>query len=156
MLFAINATLSSLTPLSGFIGNNTEHYPQLVTWCEISLSLLSLCLILYIWKQFRASQCFYLDTSYVFWIIVLHQYNMYVYHIQYHECSKKLCQGPRCSQLIPGYLEIYRTEMFILNTFPIVWLPIAIKWKLVFYETIGKKMFSPWVAIAKKFYVAND
>ena len=29
--------------------------------------------------------------------------------------QKKLCQGPRCSQLIPGYLEITKTEMFILR-----------------------------------------
>ena len=87
---------------------------------DLFVSSLSLFDLVYIWKQFRTSQCFYLDTSYVFWIIVLHQYNMYVYHIQYHKCSKKLCQGPRCSQLIPGYLKIYKTEMFILRDVPLV------------------------------------
>ena len=59
-----------------------------------------------------------LILAYVFWIIVLKKPVQYVHnghHIQYQECNKKLCQGPRCSQLIPGYLENYKTEMFILR-----------------------------------------
>ena len=102
----------------------------------------SLCLFsLFVWS------CIYMETipylsMFLSWHFLCFLDNCFtpvqyvrIYHIQYHKCSKKLCQGPRCSQLIPGYLEIYKTEMFILRDVPLV------KYILLVIRILKKRFF---------------